>query len=275
LKEAGYEIGRNVRMEYRYSDNRIERLPALAAELIDIPVAVIITSGGPRVAFVAKGATFTIPIVFAPVSDPIGNGLVESLNKPGGNVTGVAALTIELDPKRLELLHEMMPSQGPLGVLVNPTRLDAEQQVSGIQAAARLVGRRLVLAGASSVEQIDAAFALFAQNSIAGLMVAADPFYSSQQTRILDLVARYGWPAIYQWREFADAGGLTSCGPSRFDAYRQVGMFVARILNGEKPSDLPVQQPTKFELVINMKTAKALGLTVPQTLLARADEIIE
>ncbi len=275
LKQAGYELGQTVRMEYRYANDQLERLPALAAELVGIPAAVIVTSGGPRPTLVAKAATTTIPIVFAPVPDPVRSGLVASFNRPGGNITGVAALTIELDPKRLELLHELTPSGGPLGVLLNSSRPDIQIQVEGIETAARSVGRQLVPAYASTVPQIDAAFATLAEQSVAGLLVAADAFFSSQRIPIVVLATRHGWPAIYQWREFADAGGLASFGPSLFDSYRQVGLFAARILKGEKPADLPVQQPTKFEFVINLKTAKALGLTVPLALLGRADEVVE
>src|SRR5262245_3863146 len=251
LKQAGYEIGQTVQMEYRYANNQIDRLPALAAELVKIPVVVIITSGGPGPTLAAKSATKTIPIVFAPVPDPVRSGLVESLNRPGGNITGVAALTIELDPKRLELLHELAPPNGPFGVLLNPTRPDTQIQVDGIKSAAQSVGRDLVLSYANTVQQIDAAFATFAERSVAGLLVAADPFFTAQRAQVLALARKLGRPAIYQWREFADAGGLASFGPNIFDSYRQTGLFAARILRGEKPSDLPVQQPTKFEFVIN------------------------
>ena len=259
LKQAGYELGQTVRMEYRYANNQLERLPALAAELVRIPAAVIVTSGGPGPTLAAKAATTTIPIVFAPVPDPVRSGLVASFNRPGGNITGVAALTIELDPKRLELLHELTPSGGPLGVLLNPSRPDTQIQVEGIKTAARSVGRELVPAYASTVPQIDAAFATLAEQSVSGLLVAADAFFSSQRIQIVVLATRHGWPAIYQWREFADAGGLASFGPNLFDSYRQVGLFAARILKGEKPADLPVQQPTKFEFVINLKTARRLA----------------
>jgi putative ABC transport system substrate-binding protein len=262
-------------MEYRYANNQLERLPALADELVKIPAAVIITSGGPAPTLAAKAATTTIPIVFAPVPDPVRSGLVASFNRPGGNITGVAALTIELDPKRLELLHELAPSGGPLAVLLNPSRPDTQIQVEGIKTAARSVGRELVLGYANTVQQIDTAFATFAGQSVAGLLVAADALFSSQRTQIIVLATRHGWPAIYQWREFVDAGGLASYGPNLFDAYRQAGLFAARILKGEKAADLPVQQPTKFEFVINLRTAKALGLTIPLVLLGRADEVIE
>jgi ABC-type uncharacterized transport system substrate-binding protein len=275
LKQAGYEVGQTVRMEYRYANNQLERLPALADELVKIPAVVIITSGGPAPTLAAKAATTTIPIVFAPVPDPVRSGLVASFNRPGGNITGVAALTIELDPKRLELLHELAPSGGSLAVLLNPSRPDTQMQVEGIKTAARSVGRELVLGYANTVEQIDTAFATFAGQSVAGLLVAADALFSSQRTQIIVLATRYGWPAIYQWREFVDAGGLASYGPNLFDAYRQAGLFAARILKGEKAADLPVQQPTKFEFIINLRTAKALGLTIPLVLLGRADEVIE
>lgn len=275
FKQAGYEVGQTVRLEYRFANNRLEGLSALADELVKMPVAVIVTSGGPAPTLAAKGATAMIPIVFAPLSDPVGLGLVASLSHPGGNITGVAALTIELDPKRLELLHSLAPSNGPFAVLLNPSRRDTQVQVESIKTAARFVGRELVLGYASTVQQIEAAFAMFPERSAAGLLVAADAFFSSQRTQIVALATRHGLPAIYQWREFVDAGGLTSYGPSLLDSYRQTGLLAARILKGEKPSDLPVQQPTKFEFVINLRTAKALGLTVPLALLARADEVIE
>jgi putative tryptophan/tyrosine transport system substrate-binding protein len=275
LKQAGYEVGQTVRMEYRYANNQLEQLPTLAAELVNIPVAVIITSGGPGPTLAAKAATTTVPIVFAPVPDPVRSGLVASFNRPGGNIAGVAALTIELDPKRLELLHELTPPGGLLGVLLNPTRPDTKTQVDLIKSAGDSVGRELVLAYANTVPQIDAAFATFAQRSIAGLLFAADPIFTGNRTQIIILVARHGWPAVYQWREFADAGGLASYGPSLFDSYRQAGLFAARILKGEKPAELPVQQPTRFEFVINLRTAKALRLTIPLALLGRADEVIE
>ena len=275
LKQAGFEVGQTIRAEYRYANNQADQLPMLATELVKLPASVIVLSGGPAVAFSVKEATATIPLVFGPLPDPVRSGLVESMNRPGGNITGFAALTIELDPKRLELLHELTASRGPIGVMVNPTRPDTQIQVDGIKAAARSVGRELVVVSASTAPQIDTAFATFAQRSIAGLMVAADPFFTAQRTQIVILATRHGWPAIYQWREFAEGGGLASFGPSFFDSYRQVGLLVARILKGEKPADLPVQQATKFEFVINLRTAKALGLSVPIPLLGRADEVIE
>jgi putative ABC transport system substrate-binding protein len=195
------------------------------------------------------------------------------MNRPGGNITGVAALTVELDPKRLELLHELAPP-GPLGVLLNQKRPDGDVQLKAIQAAARSVGRETIVAYASTVPEIDAAFAMLKEKNIAGLLPGADAFFTSQRTQIIVLATRHGWPAIYQWREFTDAGGLASYGPNLFDSYRQVGLFAARILKGEKPADLPVWQPTKFEFIINLKTAKQIGLTVPPNVLARADKVI-
>jgi len=275
LRQAGLEVGQAVRMEYRYANYQLDRLPALAAELVQFPVSVIITAGGPGPALAAKAATKNIPIVFAPTSDPVRTGLVSSLNRPGGNMTGIAALTVELDPKRLELLHDLAPGRSPLGVLLNSTRPDTQTQLEVIKGAAQSVGRDLVPAYASSRPEIDAAFAVLASRSIGGLLVAADPFFTSQRTQIVVSVARYGWPATYQWREFVDAGGLASYGPSLFEMYHQVGLYVVRILKGEKPAELPVLQPTKFELVVSTKAAKAIGLTIPPSILARADEVIE
>ena len=275
LKQAGYEVGKTVRIEYRYANNQLERLSILAEELVAIPANVIITSGGPGPTLAAKAATATIPIVFAPLPDPVRGGLVASLNRPGGNITGIAALTIELDPKRLELLNELTPTKGPFGVLFNPTRPDSQLQIETINAAARAAGRELILVPSHTPKEIEDAFGTFASHSVVGVLVAADPFFTAQRNQVVSLVARYGWPAIYQWREFAEAGGLASFGANLFDSYRQVGLFAARILRGEKPADLPVQQPTKFEFVLNLKTARTLGLTVPLTLLGRADEVIE
>ena len=265
LKQAGYEVGQTVRIEYRYANNQLERLPMLAEELAAIPVNVIITAGGPGATLAAKAATKTIPIVFAPVSDPVRSGLVASLNKPGGNITGVAALTIELDPKRLELLNELTPS----------TRPDSQLQIDVINVAAQAVGRELVLVPSHTPNEIEEAFETFARRSVVGVLVAADASFSAQRKQIVSLVARHSWPAIYQWREFAEVGGLASFGPNLSDSYRQAGLFAARVLKGEKPADLPVQQPTKFEFVLNLKTAKTLGLTIPLALLGRADEVIE
>lgn len=274
LKQAGMEVGQAVRMEYRYADNRPERLPALAAELVRMSPALLISTGGPAPTLALKAVTTTIPIVFAPLPDPVRSGLVASMNRPGGNITGIAALTIELDPKRLELLNELAPP-GPIGVLLNPNRPDGDVQADAIKAAAQAAGRQVVLAYAKSGPEIDAALAMFKERSVAGFLPGADAFFASQRTQIVVLATRYGWPAVYQWREFVEAGGLASFGPNLFDVYRQVGIYAARILQGEKPADLPVQQPAKFELVINLRTAKALGVAVPLPLLGRADEVIE
>lgn len=275
LKQAGFEVGRSIRLEARYADFDLDRLPALAAELVRLPCSVIIASGGPRPALTLQSLTSTIPIVFAPLPDPVRSRLVASLNRPGGNITGVAAMTIELDPKRIELLHELTTAPGSLGVMCNPTRPDSQTQIDSIQRAAKAVGREIVLAQASTQQQIDGAFAQFKERSIAGLLVSADPFFSSRRSQIVALATQHGWPAMYQWREFVDIGGYASFGANLTDQYRQVGFFVARILKGEKPADLPVQQPTKFEFVVNLRTARALGRTVPLPLLARADDIVE
>ena len=274
LKQAGMEIGQAVRMEYRYANNQFDRLPALAAELVKMSPALLISTGGPAPTLALKAATTTIPIVFAPLPDPVRSGLVTSMNRPGGNITGIAALTIELDPKRLELLSELAPP-GPIGVLLNPNRPDGHVQADAIRVAAQAAKRQLVLGYAKNAPEIDAALAMFKERSITGFLPGADAFFTSQRTQIIVLATRYGWPAIYQWREFAEAGGLASFGPNLFDVYRQVGIYAARILQGEKPADLPIQQPTKFEFVINLRSAKALGVTVPLPLLGRADEVIE
>jgi len=275
LKQAGFEVGQAIRVETRYANFQLDRIPALAAELVNLPCAVIVSSGGPGPALMLQSLTSTIPIVFAPLPDPVRSGLVASLNRPGANITGVAAMTIELDPKRIELLHELTTAAGSFGVMYNPTRPDSKIQMDSIQIAAKTVGRELVLAQASTPQQIDAAFAMFKERSIAGLLVAADPYFTARRSQVVVLAIRHGWPTMYQWREFVDIGGYASFGSNLTEQYRQVGFFVARILKGEKPADLPVQQPTKFEFVVNLRTARALGHTVPLPLLARADEVIE
>ncbi|WP_395714732.1 ABC transporter substrate-binding protein [Reyranella sp.] len=275
LRQAGYVVGQTVRIEYRYGDNRPERLPRLAEELVALPANVIMTSGGPGPIFAAKAETTTIPIVFAPLSDPVQLGVVASLNRPGGNITGIAALTIELDPKRLELLNELVPAKGPFGILFNPARPDSRQQLAAIESAANSVGRELHLVPSSAPPDIEGALGSLARHSVVGVLVAADAFFAGQHKRIVSAMATHGLPAIYQWREFVDAGGLASYGPSLFESYRQAGILAARILKGEKPGNLPVQQPTKFELVLNVKMARSLGLTVPLALLGRADVVVE
>jgi len=275
LAEIGIEEGRNVAVEYRFADGHYDRLPALAAELVRRNVAVIVASGGPSSALAAKAATTTIPIVFTAVADPHQGGLVASLHRPGGNATGISVQTTELDSKRLELLCETLPTISVVGILVNPHRPDVDVQVKDTRATAAALGRQLVVLNASNEQEIDAAFAALRDRRVGALAVLADPYFTSRREQIVALAARYRVPAMYQWRDFAAVGGLMSYGPSLAEAYRQAGVYTGRILKGEKPADLPVLQPTKFELVINLKTAKALGLPIPEAILARADEVIE
>ena len=275
LKEAGYLDGQNITIEYRGADNQYDRLPALAAELIRRQVAVIVAAGGPVSALAAQAATKTTPIVFTTIADPVKSGLVASLNRPGGNVTGIAGFTSELDPKRLELLHQVKPTAGAIGILVDPNRPNVDDQLRYVQAAAHAIGRQVIVQKAASELGIDTAFEMLAREPVDALLVTADPFFSSRRAQVVALAARHAMPAIYQWREFVAAGGLMSYGPIIADAYHQTGIYVARILKGAKTADLPVVQPTKFELVINLNTAKALELKIPPTLLARADTVIE
>ena len=275
LKQLGYVENQNLTIEYRWANNQYERLPALATELVQRKVSVLVAAGGPVSAIAAKKVTSTIPIVFTTVADPVKYGLVASLNRPGGNVTGNAGLTSELDPKRLEFLHQIKPTGGPIGVLINPHRPNVANQVTDVHAGAKAIGRRLVVLSPGSESEIDAAFQALAQQKVDALLVTADPFFSSRRSQLIALAARHGIAAIYQWREFPAAGGLISYGPSITDAYVQTGVFVGRILKGAQPADLPVMVPNRFELVINLKTARALGITVPRVLLSRADDIIE
>jgi putative tryptophan/tyrosine transport system substrate-binding protein len=260
---------------YRGADDHYDRLPALAAELVSRSVAVIATAGGPVAALAAKSATTTIPIVFAAVSDPVKSGLVSSLNRPGGNVTGNAGLTIELDAKRLELLSEIAPTVAVIGALVNANRPGVEVEERDLLAAARNLGRELVVLRTDDDPSIEAAFASFAKRGITGVLVGADALFNNHRQLVVSLAARYAMAGVYPWREYVTAGGLVSYGPNLSEGYRLSGLYVGRILKGEKAADLPVIQPAKFELVINLKTAKTLGLIVPPTLLARADEVIE
>jgi putative ABC transport system substrate-binding protein len=262
-------------VEYRWADDDYNRLPSLAAELVRRPVAVLVAGGGPVSALAAKAATKTIPIVFTTVADPVESGLVASLNRPGGNVTGTAGLTSELDAKRLELLHQLIPKTAVFGVLVNPNRPGYEAELKELQAKAGDMKLNLVVGKARAEGEIDAAFEALARQKIDALLVAADPLFNNRRARVIGLATRYAIPAIYQWREFAAAGGLMSYGPSIVDAYHQTGVYVGRILKGAKPADLPVVRPTRFELVINLKTAKALGIDVPYPLLAITNEVIE
>jgi putative ABC transport system substrate-binding protein len=273
LKEVGYVEGRNVAIEYRFAEGRNDRLPAMAADLVRRQVAVIAANGPAVVA--AKTATTTIPIVFSVGLDPVELGLVARLNQPGGNVTGVTALFDEVGPKRLELLHELVPTATLIALLLNPTYPSAENQSRDLQAAARTLGLQLHVLHASSERDFETVFATLAQMRAGALVIGNDPFFNSRSERLAALSIRHGMPAIFQNREFAAAGGLMSYGTNLAATYRQVGIYTGRILKGEKPADMPVQQPTKFELIINLKTARALGIAVPLPLIGRADEVIE
>ena len=274
LSEAGYVEGQNVMIEYRHADGQYERLPGLAGELVRRPVAVIV-AGSPPAALAAKVATTSIPIVFVVGLDPIAAGLVASINRPGGNATGITMITGPLAQKRLEIMRELVPTAVKIAMLVNPTSPDAAPEIRDVQAAAQANGLSIKLLNASTVSELDAAFGALADLRPDALLVGSDPFFNTQSEQFASLTARARIPAIYPFREPTDAGGLISYGTSIANAYRQAAIYAARILKGEKPADLPVQQPTKFELVINLKAAKALGLAVPPTLLFRADEVIE
>jgi putative ABC transport system substrate-binding protein len=274
LNEAGYVEGRNVAIEYRWADGVNDRLPAMAAELIRRKVTVIAANGAAAVA--AKAATTTTPIVFTSGDDPVRIGLVASLNRPGGNLTGVVSLDAELLPKRLELLHELLPSAALVAVLLNPANARRSENLTrDVEAAARAIGLQIKVLHASTERDFDAAFATLAQLHAAGLVIGTDAFFNSRTEQLAALALRQAVPTIYQYREFTMAGGLMSYGGSGTDTYRQAGVYTGRILKGEKPADLPVQQAVKAELFVNLKTAKALGIIVPPSLLARADEVIE
>ena len=270
LKETGYVEGKNVTVDYRWARGQYDRLQVLAADLVRRKVAVIATNT--PTAPVAKAATTEIPIVFV---STVAGGLVTSFNRPGGNVTGVGLLGPELETKRLELLDQLVPGTTPIGVLVNPANPAADFQLRKLQEAAGVIKRQINIARASTAIEIETAFEIVAQKGADGLLVVQDPFYNSRRDQIVGLAARHKRPVVYPLREFADIGGLVSYGHDLVDGYRQMGVYAGRILKGEKPADLPVVQPTKFELVINLKTARTLGLSVPPTLLARADEVIE
>jgi putative tryptophan/tyrosine transport system substrate-binding protein len=275
LKEIGYVEDRNLAIEYRHADFHSERLPALAADLVQHRVGVIAAYGGSAAAIAAKAATAAIPIVFANGGDPVGLGLVASLNRPGGNVTGVSFLVAALGSKRLELLRELLPTATTIGFLVDPTGPTTEPETKDMLAAAGALGRKLLVVRASTESEVDVAFATLVRQRADALIVAAQAFFASRYDQLVALSARHAMPAIYDTRGYVAAGGLMSYGTNVADAHRQVGVYAGRILKGEKPADLPVQQSTRFELVINLKTAKTLGVTFPPGVLARADEVIE
>jgi putative tryptophan/tyrosine transport system substrate-binding protein len=274
LSEIGYVNGRSVAIEYRWAEGHYDRLPALATDLVNYHVDVIVAISSPAT-FAAKRATSTIPIVFLGVSDPVANGLIASLARPGGNLTGFSLFNVELTAKRLEFLSELVPHARSIALLVNPDNPQVESVISSAKTAADAKGVQLSVLQAGREDQIDAAFAGLADLQARGLVVQSDPFFGSRSQQLVALASRYAVPAIYAFRLFAALGGLASYGPSLISGYRQAGIYAGRILKGEKPSDLPVQQPTILEFVINLKTAKVLGLAVPQSILARADEVIE
>ena len=275
LKESGYAEGQNVHIAFRWAEGRYDRLPALLASLVDIRVAVIAAAGGQAVPLAAKAATSTIPIVFVSGEDPVKHGLVASLNRPGGSATGVSMFLSEMEAKRLALLHELVPTGTITGVIVNPSSPSIDTQLREINSAARALGRQIQIVNATNERELDAAFASLAQSKAGALVIAANAYFTSRRDQIVALAAQHAIPAIYDQREFPMAGGLVSYGTNLSDSYRLMGVYTGKVLKGEKPTDLPVQQSTKFELVINLKTAKALGLDIPATVLARADEVIE
>jgi putative ABC transport system substrate-binding protein len=275
LREAGFIEGQNALVAFRWAEGHYERLPALAAELVGLQVTVLFTAGGPPAAFAAKAATQTIPIVFSAAIDPDRIGLVASLNRPGGNVTGMSLMPSELAAKSVQLLKQLLPAATLIGYLVNPSNPGAPVYVLEASAAAKTLGIAVHVLNASTEGDLDEVFASLPKVGVNGLAVPAEPFFDSQRDRMVALAVRYGVPAIYGLREYAVAGGLMSYGASLPDTYRRAAIYVGRVLKGEKPANLPVVQPTKFDLVLNMKTAKALGLNIPEQLLATADEVIE
>jgi len=275
LSETGYIDGQNVVIESRAAEGQYDRLIGLAAELLERKVAVILATGGTEPAKVVKAATTAIPIVFVSAADPVRAGIVTSFNRPEGNVTGISLLGSVLDGKRLELLHEMVPGASPIGVLLNPKYPDFDLELHELQEAAKVIKRQIIVTRASTDTEIDAAFATITQQAAGSLLVAQDPFFGSRREGLVALAERFKLPAIYYQREYAEIGGLFSYGTNFSEEYRQAGVYVGKLLRGAKPGDLPILQPTKYEFVINLRTAKTLGLTVPSSILALADEVIE
>jgi putative ABC transport system substrate-binding protein len=275
LAETGFVEGQTVRIEFRWADGDYDRLPALAADLVSRKVAVLVGIGGDVSALAAKKATASIPVVFGMGSDPVKAGLVASFNRPGGNATGFTLWTSEMESKRLGLLRDIVPAVQLIGILVNPKLPSSSQELNDLELAAKGVGQRLFVAPANNDAELDAALTSLGQQRVAAILVTSAPFFDTRLERIVSFAAQNRLPAIYQFREYAIAGGLISYGPNIVESYRSAGVYAGRILKGEKPADLPVLQPTKFDFVINLKTAKALGLTVPPTLLAEAGEVIE
>ncbi len=275
MREIGFIEGQNLAIAFRWAEGHYGRLPALAAELVGLPVALLFSAGGPPTAFAAKAATSTIPIVFSAVSDPVEIGLVPSLNQPGGNVTGMGVFNATLGAKRIELTKELMPRAAGIAYLLNPSNPSSEIESKGALAAARALRIELHVLNASTEYELDTAFADAAKLRAGMLVVSGEPYFDSQRERLVALSARHAIAAVYAWREYVLAGGLMSYGTDLPDSYHQAGVYAGRILKGEKPANLPVMQPTKFHLALNLKTAKTLGLEVPPTLLARADEVIE
>jgi ABC-type uncharacterized transport system substrate-binding protein len=275
LKEIGFENGRNVTVQYRFAEGHYDRLPAMVADFVYQKVTVLAAVGGVQTALAAKPASAVVPVVFANGSDPVQFGLVKSLNRPDGNITGVSFFNAQLEAKRLGLLSELVPSARAFGALINPANDNAANQLKDIAQGARVVNRAITILKASNEGEIETMFASFAEQRVNALLVASDPYFNSQRTKIVELAARYNLPAIYEWCEFAEAGGLASYGTNLIDNYRLAGVYVGRILKGEKPAELPIVQTTKFEFVINLKTAKSLGLTVPPGPLSVVDAVIE
>jgi putative ABC transport system substrate-binding protein len=275
LSETGYIEHQNVGIEYRWAEGQLDRLPALASGLVAGRVAVIVATGGSAPALAAKAATKTVPIVFTGGGDPVALGLVASLSRPGGNATGVSNISASMEAKRLEVLRELVPTAAQIACLRNPKGANADTQTRDVEAAARTIGQQIFLVDVRIDRELDSAFTTIVQQRAGALLVMGDPLFTNLRDQLVVLAAKHAVPAMYPFREFISAGGLINYGPSIAEGYRQAGIYTGKILKGDKPADLPVLQPTKFELVINLKTAKALGLTVPDTLLARADEVIE